>query len=771
MTWEKRKTWLWKWRCVWTTIPGMAVLIIFLRWLGLFQSWEWAAYDQYMRWRPSEPVDNRIVIVGINEQDVKYLNEGNTNDATLAKLINKLKQQKPRAIGLDIYRDVPYPPGHEELVKVFNSTENLIGIEKLVGKKAHEIIAPPPVLKKLGQVGSNDMIVDGDNTMRRGLLILDDSQGNVVYGLALFLTLIYLQKEGIEIKEIPGTENFQLGKAIISRFQPNDGSYIRANSGGYQLLINYRGKKGHFRQVSLKNVLEDEIPKNWARDRIIIIGKVGASFNDFNYTPYSAVEGLLATPDPMSGVEIQANFTSQLISAALDNRSFIKSWPEPIEYLWILLWSGIGTLLTWHWRYKTKSNTNTITNTKDYPKHSIFKSTYWQRGISIFIAQGILITSTYIAFIYGWWLPVVTPFLALTGAAISITAYIAHTADSIRKIFGRYLTEEVVAKLLESPEGLKLGGKRETITVLTSDLRGFTALSELLSPEMVVQILNIYLEYMLNDITLYQGTIDKFMGDGIVVLFGAPTTRKDDAARAVACAIVMQITMKKVNNKLEKLGLPMIEMGIGVNTGEVVVGNIGSEKHTEYTVIGKEMNLAFRIETYSLGGQVLISESTLEAVGESNLIINLEKQIQPKGLKEPITIYDIVGIKEPYNLLIEKDPDTELYIELKQPIPVQYCNVDGKQVGNKVNKGYIVKLSSKGAGIIIDAATESYLPMALSNIKLNLLYDHDYGVLDMSDDIYAKVLDKTGFGEICYVWFTFKPPTVAKRFLQLLSGI
>jgi class 3 adenylate cyclase/tetratricopeptide (TPR) repeat protein len=223
--------------------------------------------------------------------------------------------------------------------------------------------------------------------------------------------------------------------------------------------------------------------------------------------------------------------------------------------------------------------------------------------------------------------------------------------EDIRQLFGRYLTDEVVAHLLESPEALKLGGERRRITIVTSDLRGFTAISERLQPEEVVKILNFYLECMADEITKYQGTIDEFMGDGILVLFGAPTARKDDAIRAVACGVAMQMAMVKVNAKMQEWGLPPLEMGIGINTGVVVVGNIGSEKHTKYGIIGSQVNLTYRIEGYTRGCEIIISESTFQEV-ESVVIVDSQIQVTPKGVKEPINIYKIAGIAGDYNLFL-----------------------------------------------------------------------------------------------------------------------
>jgi len=160
---ETLKRLLWEWRGVWITAPTVAGLMILLRWLGLFQSWEWAAFDQYLRLRPLEPPDNRIVIVGVDEADLRAIGKSTLPDSVVAQVIEKLKARHPRAIGLDIYRDFPVEPGHQKLVRVFESTPNLVGIQKVVGDRRREAVAPPPALKAKGQVGANDLIFDADS--------------------------------------------------------------------------------------------------------------------------------------------------------------------------------------------------------------------------------------------------------------------------------------------------------------------------------------------------------------------------------------------------------------------------------------------------------------------------------------------------------------------------------------------------------------------------------------------------------------------------------
>ena len=337
--------------------------------------------------------------------------------------------------------------------------------------------------------------------------------------------------------------------------------------------------------------------------------------------------------------------------------------------------------------------------------------------------------------------------------------------ELIRNIFGRYMSDEVVTSLLERPEALKIGGERRKITMLTSDLRGFTNLSERLSPEEVVKILNFYLGCMTDIITSYQGTIDEFLGDGILVLFGAPTFRKDDAVRAVACAVAMQLAIVSVNRQMKEWGLPNLEMGIGINTGEVVVGNIGSEKRTTYSVVGSQVNLTYRIESYTIGGQILISESTFQEVA-AIVSIKGQREILPKGVKQPITIYDLVGIEGKYNLFLSQEE--EVFLPLPEAIPVQYTILEGKSVGKNIFTGSLVKLSAKGGMVRSHQRRTDDIPSELSNVKLNLLENNS---TKMSEDIYAKVLENQIEERIFYIYFTAKPLNIAVKLDTLYKSL
>jgi adenylate cyclase len=332
----------------------------------------------------------------------------------------------------------------------------------------------------------------------------------------------------------------------------------------------------------------------------------------------------------------------------------------------------------------------------------------------------------------------------------------------IRTTFGRYLSDEVVASLLDSPEGLRLGGERRKVTFLVSDLRGFMPLSERLAPEQVVAIANRYLETMVDVILPYQGTIQELMGDGLLVFFGAPIWREDDAQRAVACAVAMQLAMATVNEQNRREGLPEVEMGIGIHTGEVVVGNIGSYKRTKYGAVGNHVNLAFRIESYTIGGQILISEATRQEVGPV-VRSAAPLYVEAKGVERPLTLYEVQAIGGAYNLALPGRKDLQqALVRLPQEIPLRYSVLAGKHASGLVFTGSIVKLSEKAAEIRSDH------PVApLSDLKMQLIERDDR---EIPGDLYGKVMgDSTECGTGFIVHFTSIPPQLV-LFLQHLTG-
>jgi adenylate cyclase len=212
----------------------------------------------------------------------------------------------------------------------------------------------------------------------------------------------------------------------------------------------------------------------------------------------------------------------------------------------------------------------------------------------------------------------------------------------IRATFGRYLSDEIVTDILERPEGLELGGDLRRVSIMMSDIRGFTSLSENLAPAQVVTLLNRYLGAMTDIIMAHHGTIDEFIGDAILAVFGAPQRRDDDADRAVNCALAMQAAMIEINARNEADGFPAINTGIAINTGDVIAGNIGSERRSKYGFVGHPMNVVSRIEDTTAGGEILISDSTLRSL-KGNFSLGRSQQINVKGIDETIVVHQITG--------------------------------------------------------------------------------------------------------------------------------
>lgn len=434
--WQQLQQKIGLWRGPLLITPAVTGVIVALSSAGFLHLFEWAALDTWFRLRPLEPVDSRIVIVTINEPDIKSVQQWPMSDRIMTQLIQNINAQNPRLIGLDIYRDLPVQPGHEELNALFEVTPNLIGVEKVAGNP----IAPSPRLAELGQVSSNDMLLDRDGKIRRGLVLVGKPDGALLEGFATLLALKYLETEGIELAVADEAQSiYQLGQAKFIPLTGNAGEYSKRDAGGYQILVNYRGKLERFPHISLTEVLENRIPPDFFRDRIILIGAEAPSLNDSFQTPYTNT--LFGIPELMPGVVIHANLTSQILSAALDNRPMLYATPKPFKWGLIFMSSGYSALLG-----------------------SLWLKTRWS-GPGIFLGAGVLIGSSYIAFLSGWLIPVFTPILALVSAGVFSIGY---TLWSNLKLSYQQLAE--YAKTLEekNQELKRMDGLKDEFLANTS---------------------------------------------------------------------------------------------------------------------------------------------------------------------------------------------------------------------------------------------------------------------------------------------------------------
>lgn len=393
------------WRNQWRTIkkvispqfkgamPGVALLgvVILTRLLGGLQSWEWAALDIALRLRPAEPTDERITIIGINEKDIARIGTYPIPDRTLAQLIATLQTYQPRAIGLDIVRDLPVEPGRLELVEIFQSHAHLYGISKFLDP---EPFAALPSLSP-EQIGFSDTIPDTDGRYRRSLLGMPTAQG---YGFALYVRLAeaYLKREGIALENgLRDREALRFGYLEIPRFKPNTGGYVRTDAGGNQALLNYRTGKTPFRTLSLGDIQRSNFKPAWIRDRLIFIGITASSVPDLVNTS-AVVHNEL--PGQIFGVEYQAHAASQILSAVKEGRPLLQSWSETGEYFWIVGW-GLLAIYLGH----------------------LTQSVWKYLGVLALLSLGVM-GIAYGAILGGWWLPIAPLLLifAINGVGLHV---------------------------------------------------------------------------------------------------------------------------------------------------------------------------------------------------------------------------------------------------------------------------------------------------------------------------------------------------------------
>jgi CHASE2 domain-containing sensor protein len=374
-------------------VPGTIVLgIVFLaRFTGNLQFLEWTTLDYFLRLRPHEKIDERVVVVGINEDDLRSIGSYPIPDREIAALIQKLQVHQPRVIGIDIFRDLPVEPGHSELVKTFKSFNNIIGLEKVLPVQ----VAPPPDLPHK-QVGFSDAIPDADGNLRRALIGTNTTKGYNFY-LALRLAKTYLSAENITLENgIRDRQAMRFGTVELPRFGSNFGGYVGEDAGGVQILQNFRSGREPFRTLSLNQIKTGNFSPNWIRDRIVIIGIVSPGVD---IAKSEAIASINPVPGQVYGVEIQAHTVSQIISAVLDKRPLLKSWWDGWEYLWLFAWGCLGISL-------------------GRLSQSPFKNI-----LSVCLSSLILMSSSYILLIFGWWIPVAPAMLVLVINGIGLTAF------------------------------------------------------------------------------------------------------------------------------------------------------------------------------------------------------------------------------------------------------------------------------------------------------------------------------------------------------------
>ena len=334
--------------------------------------------------------------------------------------------------------------------------------------------------------------------------------------------------------------------------------------------------------------------------------------------------------------------------------------------------------------------------------------------------------------------------------------------DFIRDTFGRYVSPEVAKTLLDSPEGLRLGGEKREVTILMSDLRGYTRFAERGTPEQVVGVLNDYLARMADLVLEYGGTVNEFIGDAVFAIFGAPMAYPDHAERAAAAALAMQEAMAEINRAHVERGLPPFEMGIGINSGEAVVGNIGSAQRAKYAVVGSAVNLASRVESSTVGGQIMVSAETLSRIGDL-AEVGPPIPVRVKGVVEPLMLHELRGIRGRFARRLPEAPGADRTVDVA--LPAECWTIEGKSVAAEAIRGDVVRL---GPGRL-DLRLPAPPPPQLTNLLIRLQYP---ALGHASGDLYGKVVgeDAGAGGRVTKVRLTSVDPA-DQQVLETLLGV
>ncbi|HEY3067423.1 MAG TPA: adenylate/guanylate cyclase domain-containing protein [Methylomirabilota bacterium] len=607
-----------------------------LRALGTLESLELSAYDWFVRLRPDAAApDTRIALITVTEGDLQT-HGWPLSDGVLAEVLQRLARLQPRAIGVDIYRDRPVPPGSERLAATLARPEGIVWVMKF-GDGASGVPAPP-ALRDTEAVGFNDILVDPGGTVRRGLLFLDDGV-RTVSSFALRLALLYLGPAGVTARADPRDERlFRLGQVTIRPLEPNDGGYVAADARGYQFLLDFRGARQSFRAFDLTALLSGKLDASALRDKIVILGVTAESVKDHFYIPHSRT---LVTNQQIPGVVLHAHIASQLLHIGIDGARPTVSPPEWQKALWVLLWSALAALLA-------------------VVVRSPWRLTFGAVGglVALTLVDGL-------AFANGWWLPLVPPAIAWLASAGGATSYLAYRETmeraALMQLFSKHVSKEIAEALWRHRDQFLEGGRphsqRLVATVLFTDLMGFTSVSEKLAPEALMEWLNEYMEVMAGEISRHGGVINKYIGDSIMAMFGVPVARtgdeeiRADAVNAVQCALALESALERLNHRWRERGLATIGMRIGIFTGPMVAGSLGGADRLEYTVIGDTVNTASRLESFDKElfahspCRILIGEATLRYLGD-RFVTERVGDATLKGKEEKIAVYRVVRAAE-----------------------------------------------------------------------------------------------------------------------------
>ena len=618
-------------------------LVVFFMDPHFLRFMELKALDLRMVSRGQLPTTGQVIIATVDEKSLSEIGRWPWSRSMTAKLVDSLKEYGAKAVGFDIVFAEPEqstgPSADAILAKSVKSAKNvslgyffhtsmkdveflseeyinasgsLIGgsMYSMVREKGHEgdynlitAYAPVPSIKAIAESGENcgyfNAFPDPDGVIRWSPLVIK-FQDNFYYSLPIALLMQYLDYPMIVLNLAEfGVDGVMLGDLRI----PTD------EIG--RLLINYLGPAKTFPHYSISDIIAGRLSPELIKGKIVIVGATATGIYDLRVTPFSPV---------YPGVELHATVVENILQGNFLEQS---AWTTFIDICGIIVFGMIIGIAI--------------------PRLKALQGIL----LVMVLLGGFVAGNTLIFAKYNTWLNMVYPVLTMMTIYLVITVYRYFTEErekkKIRGAFQYYLTASVINELLKDPTKLKLGGDKKDLTVMFSDIRGFTTISEKLTPEELVHLLNEYLTAMTDIVFKYEGLLDKYIGDAIMAVFGAPVDQPDHALRSCRTALEMMATLKGLQQKWAAEGRPFVDIGVGINSGDMVVGNMGSNMRFDYTVMGDNVNLSSRLEGINkeYGTHIVISEYTYGVVKEEMFCRELDA-VRVKGKKLPVKIYELI---------------------------------------------------------------------------------------------------------------------------------
>ncbi len=589
------------------TLCTLAVVISALIGFGFLETFENYAYDNLFA--KSNEYVNDVVIIAIDDASIQEIGRFPWDRDVYGKLVDNLVEGEAAAIGFDIIFSEIQGEEDEVFRDSISKTDGVtlaINAELTgeVSKSDKSLVAssfyyPNEVLMEADpKVGFINSLMDRDNVVRRALTyIYDEEESGYKNSFNFELFKTYASKNGIPDRLIE--------KSYFSR-----------------PYIHYAGEAGTIETVSFSQVLNKDIPPAYFENKIVLVGMQASGGEDIYYTPVG----------PMYGVEIHANFINNLILDNYKENLFAENiiyvteetYFDASKFLIVFLVSLLYILMALKVKGNRKKTVLTIVATLGY----------------IIIQMAL--------FKLGYIIPIIYPIvIAIVLHIVDMSIAFYRTQKDKRKItniFNKYMSKEIVAKIVnDGEESIKLGGDKKDITVMFIDIRGFTPISESLEPEVVVEILNEYLTMATEEIIKYDGVLDKYIGDGIMALFNVPYSMEEPEFACIKAALAIKNNSKVLYDKLYERYEKGVEFGIGINCGNAIVGNIGSDKRMDYTAIGDTVNTAARLESNAQRGQILISEELYVRVADK-VKVNVVGELKLKGKENPILTYEVIDV-------------------------------------------------------------------------------------------------------------------------------